>query len=66
MDVLEFEAAEVNDDRVPDVTEIINYISAINHGLAEIKTREITIDLLDTLYIGIFLPFLLQKKFLVF
>jgi Fic family protein len=50
VDVLEYEAAEVNDDRVPDVKEIINYVSAMNYGLAEVKVRDITIDLLNEIH----------------
>lgn len=50
VDVLEYEAAEVNDDRVPDVIEIVNYVSALQYGLEEITSREISIELLNEIH----------------
>ncbi|MFO7618436.1 MAG: Fic family protein [Thermoplasmata archaeon] len=51
MDVLEYEAAEINDDRVPDVIEIVNYVSALDYGLSQCKTRDISIELLNEIHL---------------
>lgn len=50
IDVLEYEAAEINDGRVPDVIEIVNYISALQYGLDQIKSREISVELLNEIH----------------
>ena len=50
VDVLEYEATEVNDDRVPDIIEIVNYIAALKFGLEQIKERDLSIELLNEIH----------------
>ncbi len=50
IDVLEYQAAEVNAGRVPDVKDIVNYVSSLDYGLEEIKARDITIELMNEIH----------------
>jgi Fic family protein len=50
MDVLEFEAEAVKPARPQDVPEVVNYINAMNHGLARLKDLPVSVRLIREIH----------------
>lgn len=50
VDVLEYEAAEVNAGRVPDVIEVVNYITAMREGLEYTKENPFDVELIKSIH----------------
>ncbi len=49
-DVLAFEADAVRDDTPKDVTEVVNYVRAMNHGLQRLDTLPLSLRLLREIH----------------
>lgn len=49
-DVLAFEAEAMNDDTPKDVEEVVNYVAAMNHGLARLKDLPLSLRLLREIH----------------
>jgi Fic family protein len=50
IDVLEFESQTLEPDNPQDVAEVVNYIAAINHGLALLETLPVSLRLLKEIH----------------
>lgn len=50
IDVLEFESRTVEPDNPQDVTEVVNYIAAINHGLKRLKDFPLSLRLIREIH----------------
>jgi Fic family protein len=50
IDVLEFEAQTLESDHPQDVAEVVNYIAAINHGLARLKELPVSLRLIKEIH----------------
>ena len=49
-DVLEFEAGATNNDRPRDVEEVVNYVRAMNHGLARLDEFPLSLPLIKEIH----------------
>ncbi len=50
IDVVEFEAGRLRPDRPHDVDEVINYVRAMNHGLARLKALPVSLRLIKEIH----------------
>jgi len=50
IDVLEFESSTLERDNPHDVAEVVNYISAINHGLARLEELPVSLRLIREIH----------------
>ena len=50
MDVLEFEAEALEPGRPKDVEEVVNYVAAMNHGLARLKDLPVSLRLIREIH----------------
>ena len=50
IDVLEFESQSLEPNNPQDVEEVVNYIAAINHGLALLKELPVSLRLLKEIH----------------
>jgi len=50
IDVLEFESRAIEPDNPQDVTEVVNYIAAINHGLKRLKEFPLSLRLIREIH----------------
>ncbi len=50
MDVLEFEEDSLRQDRTQDVAEVVNYVAAMNHGLARLPQLPLSLRLIKEIH----------------